>query len=299
MNIVTIALRPNCDGSPLVRKEGKQVLRDPSSVAIGIVLPVILILLFGYGLSLDVTGCSCGDRDLEDPSPRAGVGGGISALPLLPSPFHSVDDAGTHTDGGPTSRRDRADPPDFAAVWKWATPRCKSSSAATTPTRPASCRPTVRGRRPVDRRRGRTAEGRVSAGLVGMQNRLWFNEANESRDFLVPGLIVLVMTLIGAMLTSLVMAREWERGTFEALFVTPVRIDEILLGKTIPYFVLGMIGLALCLLAREIPVSRSVPRLGPDARRGVSPYLLVRWGSGCLFRRRSRASSWRARSRCW
>ena len=60
---------------------------------------------------------------------------------------------------------------------------------------------------------------------------------NDSHYFLVPGLIVLVMTLIGALLTAMVMAREWERGTFEALFVTPVRSGEILLGKTIPYFV--------------------------------------------------------------
>jgi ABC-2 type transport system permease protein len=59
------------------------------------------------------------------------------------------------------------------------------------------------------------------------------------------------MTLIGAMLTALVMAREWERGTLEALFITPVRVDEILLGKTIPYFALGMVGLALCILAAK------------------------------------------------
>jgi pyoluteorin transport system permease protein len=57
------------------------------------------------------------------------------------------------------------------------------------------------------------------------------------------------MTLIGAMLTALVVAREWERGTFEALFVTPVRPIEILLGKTVPYFVLGIVGLVLCILA--------------------------------------------------
>ena len=81
-----------------------------------------------------------------------------------------------------------------------------------------------------------------------IRDRLWFNEANESRYFLVPGLIVLIMTLIGAFLTALVMAREWERGTFESLFVTPVRASEILLSKTIPYFILGMIGLALCVL---------------------------------------------------
>ena len=88
-------------------------------------------------------------------------------------------------------------------------------------------------------------------GPVIVQSRLWFNETNESRYFLVPGLIVLIMTLIGALLTSLVMAREWERGTLEALFVTPVRPEEILLGKTIPYFILGMIGFVLCLLAAK------------------------------------------------
>src|SRR5262245_16602571 len=94
------------------------------------------------------------------------------------------------------------------------------------------------------------AEGReVAPGPVVLRERLWFNEANESHYFLVPGLIVLIMTLIGATLTALVMAREWERGTLEALFVTPVQSDEILLGKTIPYFMLGMVGLVLCLLS--------------------------------------------------
>jgi len=93
--------------------------------------------------------------------------------------------------------------------------------------------------------------GGLSAGPVTVESRLWFNEATDSRYFLVPGLIVLIMTLIGAMLTALVMAREWERGTLEALFVTPVRTGEILLGKTIPYFVLGMAGFALCVLAAK------------------------------------------------
>ena len=102
-----------------------------------------------------------------------------------------------------------------------------------------------------------------------VQSRLWFNEANESRYFLVPGLIVLIMTLIGAFLTSLIVAREWERGTMEALFVTPVRPDEILVGKTIPYFVLGMVGLVLCLLAAKFLFPRPVPRLGGGAERRV------------------------------
>ena len=87
-------------------------------------------------------------------------------------------------------------------------------------------------------RRRRRGSGRRSR-RSRVQTRLWFNEANDSSYFLVPGLIVLVMTLIGGLLTSMVMAREWERGTLEALFVTPVRSDEILLGKTLPYFLLG------------------------------------------------------------
>ena len=78
---------------------------------------------------------------------------------------------------------------------------------------------------------------------------MWFNSANTSTWYLVPGLIVLIMTLVGAFLTAMVMAREWERGTLEALFVSPVRPTEILLAKIIPYFLVGMLGLGMCLVA--------------------------------------------------
>jgi len=78
---------------------------------------------------------------------------------------------------------------------------------------------------------------------------MWFNEANDSHFFLIPGLIVLVMTIIGAFLTAMVVAREWERGTLEALFVTPMQAGEFLTAKFVPYFGLGMIGFVLCLLA--------------------------------------------------
>ena len=80
---------------------------------------------------------------------------------------------------------------------------------------------------------------------------MWFNEANDSHFFLVPGLIVLVMTIIGAFLTAMVVAREWERGTLEALFVTPMRPGEFLVSKILPYFALGMIGFVLCILAGQ------------------------------------------------
>jgi len=91
----------------------------------------------------------------------------------------------------------------------------------------------------------------VPAGQVIVNSRMWFNEANDSHFFIIPGLIVLVMTIIGAFLTAMVVAREWERGTLEALFVTPMRAGELLVSKIIPYFGLGMIGFVLCLLAGQ------------------------------------------------
>ena len=112
---------------------------------------------------------------------------------------------------------------------------------------------------------------------------MWFNEAFDSHYFLVPGLVVLIMTLIGAFLTAMVMSREWERGTLEALFVTPVKADEILLGKTVPYFALGMVGLLLCLLAAEfifhVPFRGSMVVLIGSSML----YLLVSLGTGLLI----------------
>ena len=91
----------------------------------------------------------------------------------------------------------------------------------------------------------------AASASVTLVQRTWFNEANDSTWFLVPGLIVLVMTLIGAFLTSLLIAREWERGTLESLFVTPARPIEMVLSKLVPYLVIGVIDLAMCLIAAK------------------------------------------------
>jgi ABC-2 type transport system permease protein len=112
-------------------------------------------------------------------------------------------------------------------------------------------------------KRTASGEGAMRANnTVTLEARLWFNEANNSTYFLVPGLIVLVMTLNGTLLTSLVMAREWERGTLEALFVTPVNTNEIVIAKLVPYFGVGLAGLTMCLLAAKfmffVPVRGSL-----------------------------------------
>ncbi|MEJ2328144.1 MAG: ABC transporter permease subunit [Chromatiaceae bacterium] len=116
-----------------------------------------------------------------------------------------------------------------------------------------------------------------------VEHRVWFNPALRSRDFLVPGLVAVIMTLIGALLTALVVAREWERGTMEALMVTPIRIGEILLGKLLPYFVLGMGGMLLT-------VGMSVWQFGVPLRGSFwllllasAIFMLVALGMGLLI----------------
>jgi drug efflux transport system permease protein len=83
---------------------------------------------------------------------------------------------------------------------------------------------------------------------LSIEFRTWYNEELESRNFIIPGVVALVMTLVGALLSSLTIAREWERGTMEQLVSTPVTAREIMLGKLIPYFLIGLIDAAFCVV---------------------------------------------------
>jgi len=90
--------------------------------------------------------------------------------------------------------------------------------------------------------------GRAATSLIDLETRNWFNPSLESKNYLVPGSIAIIMTMIGTLLTALVVAREWERGTMEAMMATPVSIQELVLGKLIPYFLLGLGSMLFCTL---------------------------------------------------
>ncbi|MEG6508636.1 ABC transporter permease [Methyloligella sp. 2.7D] len=284
-------LEPEADSGPrklqriiaLVRKESYQVMRDPSSIAIGVVLPVILLLLFGYGLSLDVKNVPVAVV-LEDASPDArGLASGFALSPYFDAyPVRSMAMAerlmrAREVDGIVRIRSD----------FSRETARGRGEVQVVVHGTDANTARIVQGyaNGAVGQWMARrAAEGHpVGAAPIDIESRLWFNAANDSTYFLVPGLIVLVMTLIGAFLTALVIAREWERGTFEALFATPVHADEILLGKTIPYFVMGMIGLALCVVGGVVlfgvPLRGSIPVLVIVSML----YLLVSLGIGLVI----------------
>jgi ABC-2 type transport system permease protein len=270
----------------LAVKETRQIVRDPSSIAIGVVLPLILILLFGYGLSLDVKNVPIAIV-MENPTPEAvELAAGFELSPY----FHPWT-----TRSMPPAQQQLLEHRVDGIV------RMPADLSRHLAAGDAEVQLIVHG---GDANRARIIEGYVQ-GVVGVwaarlaaqgqaspsppvivQSRLWFNEANDSSYFLVPGLVVLVMTLIGGLLTAMVMAREWERGTLEALFVTPVRSEEILLGKTLPNFVLALFGFVLCVLSAKflfhVPLRGSIWVLF-----GASMlYVLIALGVGLLI------SSW-------
>ena len=267
----------------LVRKESFQIIRDPSSMIIGVAMPLLLILLFGYALSLDVKNVPVAVV-LENPSPSASE----LAAGFRLSPYFNATIITSMVEAQELMLQRKVDGivrlrPNFAR-------RLAAGNAA--------IQVVVYG---GDANRARTieayaqgavaewaahrAEGgqAIAGGPVNVVSRLWFNEANDSHYYLVPGLIVMVMTLIGAFLTTMVMAREWERGTLEALFVTPLHASEILLGKTLPYFAMGMLGLAFVILAArflfEVPLRGSLVVLAGSSML----YLLVALGVGLLI----------------
>ncbi len=230
----------------MVRKESLQILRDPSSIAIAFILPVVMLFLFGYGVSLDAKGVRIGFV-IETPDSitsdfRAAFGQSDYFDPVSFRTIQTAEQA---------LRQHEID----GIVWMQSdfSQRLHNGSGA-----PIGV--IVNG---VDANQARITEGYILGawqswlthyterrGLplafpVKLEQRVWFNPAVRSRDFLVPGLVAVIMTLIGALLTALVVAREWERGTMEALLVTPIHIRELLMGKLIPYFVLGMGGMLL------------------------------------------------------
>jgi ABC-2 type transport system permease protein len=273
----------------LTRKEVRQLVRDRSNLMMGIALPIVLILIFGYGMTFDVQNAPVAVV-LEDRSPiTADVLAGLAL-----SPFISLVTVSSMHEAEQLIQQGRVDaivriPPDFSRQLTSGDARIQLVVQGTEANRALTIQGYVQAALAqwvavqTDRAGGRLSQVGPPVGSVTIEQRLWFNAANDSRWFLVPGLIVMIVTLLGAFLTSLVVAREWERGTFEALFVTPVRPLEILLAKMVPYFAVGMIGLGLCLLAATFLFH--VPMVGSLLIILLSSvlYLFVALGLGLLI----------------
>ena len=233
----------------LSRKESFQIIRDPSSIVIAFVLPFLLLAIFAYGINLDASAIRIGVL-VED----TGADAARFAATLAATPNLDVHRAGSRDElnawlmAGDV-RGFVVVPADFGARLEraGAVAPVQVVTDGAEPNTANFVSAYVQGAWQSWLQQRALDHGENSAAQIELIPRYWFNPAAVSRNFIVPGSIAVIMTIIGALLTSLVVAREWERGTMEALLSTPVTRTEFLLSKILPYYLLGMVSMLLCL----------------------------------------------------
>jgi len=246
----------------IARKEVIHLRRDPRSLAMAFVVPAAMILFFGYIISFDVKNIRLAVLD-EDQTPRSrelvesfessgwfrvtrGLSSAGEIIPLLdraavrvvltiPQGFQR--DLGAGRPAAVQALVDGADANTASIALNYANSIVASYSA-------------------------RVMYGAASTrSPISVRSRVWYNETLESSKMIVPGLVAIVMMVIAAQLTSLTMAREWERGTMEQLAATPVHRAEVIFGKLLPYLGVGLIDMAgVVLIGRfvfDVPVRGS------------------------------------------
>lgn len=235
----------------LVRKEIKQIVRDPSAILIAFLLPVVLLVVNGFGLSFDARHVRLAVV-IEAPEETArGMLQALAASPYL-APERVTDSRAAEAAivrgevrGALILRDDFSERLGRAELW------------------PATAALVVNGTDPNTARLlegyvtgavtawlgGRGVERRLALpGGIDLQHRYWFNPELRSADAIVPGVIAMVMTMTGALLTALIVAREWERGTMESMLASPARMSELIFAKLGCYFVLGLGSMAFAVL---------------------------------------------------
>lgn len=241
----------------LIKKEFLQIIRDPSSIIIAFVLPLLSILIYMYGVNLDSVKVTLGiknddanseistlvksfghskyvnsivfdnEKDLTEAITRSKIKGAV----IIPNDFSTKMSRGQSgdlliiTDGSEVNTANYVQTYSTSIANGWLnTSKFKRYMVPT---------------------------------VVNSELRVWYNQDLNSHYFILPGSISVTMTLIGILLTALVVAREWERGTMEALLSTRVRKIDIVLGKYIPYFTLGMLSMMfnvfLCVAVFKVP----------------------------------------------
>ena len=250
----------------ILKKEMFQILRDPSSIALAVVLPIVLLFVFGYGVTLDAINVPFAVVNDDSGSVSRDLTARFELSPYfnvnrISSMKEAMDLLNSNSIDGIIRMQDNFSSRFFAGGQA----PVQLILNGTDSNQARLIQGYVNGviEKWIALRR---ANGEVAPDLpISIDSRIWFNESGESRNFMIPGLITLIMTLTGILLTALVVAREWERGTMEALLVTPLRRIDILLGKILPYYVLGMIGMGLSVILAvslfQVPFRGSVAAL--------------------------------------
>ncbi len=253
----------------VARKEFIHVVRDPRALGIAIVLPMIMLMIFGYALTLDLDRVPLAVWDQSrTPQSRELVrrfeGSRYFSVAARPGNYQEAEAAIEHgrvlmalvvpVDFGKQVASERPTQVQVLADGSDANTTTLALGYAETIVRTYS--------QEILLQKFQRLTGRAPALPLELRPRAWFNTDMESKVFIVPGLIAVIMMLITALLTSLTVAREWETGTMEQLISTPVRSSELILGKLAPYFVIGMVDMLLSVLAGrflfDVPIRGSL-----------------------------------------
>lgn len=239
----------------VAKKEIVQVLRDSRSLIIVLIMPVILLMLFGYGVNLDQKHIPIYVYDQEGSQQSQDLLKHFQATQYFdvvqvvngyPELKHALD-AGD-------ARMGIVIPWDFSSRLYEGRPVKIQALVDATDDNTANvaigyAQAVVQGYSSAIQLDWLRSQGQTARpASVTVQTRTWYNEDLESSAFIIPGVLALVMSVIGTFLSSLTIAREWERGTMEQLISTPVSSLEIMLGKLVPYFAIGMFDVIICAL---------------------------------------------------
>jgi len=234
----------------VARKESIQLRRDTRSLILAFLLPLALIVFFGYAISYDVEDIELAVLDRSNgPESRALIDAFVASgyFQIVARPA-STADVSRLLDRG-AARIVLLIPPDFSADLAAGRPApvqaLLDGSDANTATIAANYARAIASRFSADV----VLEGRESKLPLEAETRVWYNETLQSKNMIVPGLVAVIMSIIAALLTALTIAREWERGTMEQLAATPVHRLEVVLGKLVPYVVIGLFDVALAIVA--------------------------------------------------
>jgi len=230
------------------RKEVLQLRRDPRSLLLAFLLPALLLVLFGYAITWDVRDIQTVvvDQDQSRVSRNLVAALQASGYFTLRAPVRDAGEAIALLDRGAIQLA-LIIPPDFAAdqgAGRAATLQALIDGAdANTATIVLGYLQAI-----VQNAGSDLAADVRPRPPVSAASRVWYNEEMLSRNMIVPGLIAVIMMIIAAILTSLTIAREWDRGTMEQLAATPVSRAEVVVGKTLPYLAIGLLDVVMTTL---------------------------------------------------
>jgi ABC-2 type transport system permease protein len=249
----------------LIKKEFYQIIRDPSSILIAFIFPLILLFIYGVGVSLDIDNLKVGVV-MEDTNSDAQS----FMLSMRNSKYFSLtvdrDKEKLQKDLVAGKLRGIVTIPFYFSQYKERHPEKTAPifvvADGSEPNTANFVQNYVLGVWNTWNIEKGINDGVKNASIINIQPRFWFNDQLDSRYFLIPGSIAIIMTLIGSLLTALVVSREWERGTMEALMTTPVTMRDIYISKIIAYFCLGLISMLICAIVSififEVPFRGSI-----------------------------------------